>query len=67
MDNVTGKPMKDKQGKAKRKQPKELGAGYQPSKAELEADVSIDATPEELAQAVAGHHPDRPHTCTPKR
>ena len=25
---------------------------YQPSKAELEADVSIDATPDELAEAV---------------
>ena len=26
---------------------------YQPSKAELEADVSVDATPEEIAKAMA--------------
>lgn len=33
---------------------------YQPTKAELEADVSIrDATPEELALAVVGRHPRR--------
>ena len=29
-------------------------AKHQPSKAELEEDVSIDATPEELARAVMG-------------
>ena len=27
-------------------------SGYQPTKAEMEEDVSIDATPEELARAV---------------
>ena len=33
---------------------------YQPTKAELEEDVSIrDATPEELALAVVGRHPRR--------
>ena len=33
---------------------------YQPTKAELEEDVSIrDATPEELALAVVGCHPRR--------
>ena len=33
---------------------------YQPTKAELEVDVSIrDATPEELALAVVGRHPRR--------
>lgn len=40
--------------------PSEVKAGYQPSKAELEADVSIKATPKELAQAVFGRHPRRP-------
>ena len=35
---------------------------YQPTKAEMEADVSIDATPEELALAVVGKHPRRPVT-----
>ena len=33
---------------------------YQPTKAELQEDVSIrDATPEELALAVVGRHPYR--------
>ncbi len=33
---------------------------YQPTKAELEEDVSIpDCTPEELALAVVGRHPRR--------
>lgn len=33
---------------------------YQPTKAEMEADVSIrDATPEDLALAVVGKHPRR--------
>lgn len=33
---------------------------YQPTRDELEADVSVDATPEELAAAVVGRHPRRP-------
>ena len=32
---------------------------YQPTQAELEADVSIEATPEELAAAVVGRDPRR--------
>ena len=40
---------------AKHPEPQEVElvhSSYQPSKAELEEDVRIDATPEELAQAV---------------
>lgn len=34
---------------------------YQPTRAELEEDVSIpDATPQDLAQAMFGRHPHRP-------
>ena len=36
-----------------------LSSGYQPSKAEMNEVVRIDATPEELAQAVMGRHPRR--------
>ena len=32
---------------------------YQPTQAELEADVTIEATPEELAAAVVARHPHR--------
>ena len=32
-------------------------SGYQPTRIELELDVNINATPEELAQAVVGNHP----------
>ena len=37
-----------------------LPSGYQPSKAEMDEDMRIDATPDELAQAVIGRHPRRP-------
>ena len=36
-----------------------LSSDYQPSKAEMNEVVRIDATPEELAQAVMGRHPRR--------
>ena len=32
---------------------------YEPTKAELEEDIRIDATPEELAAAMFGRHPRR--------
>lgn len=32
---------------------------YQPTPAELEEDVRVDASPEELAQALFGRHPRR--------
>lgn len=32
---------------------------YEPTRAELEEDVRIDATPEELAAAMFGRHPRR--------
>ena len=32
---------------------------YEPTKAELEEDIRIDATPEELAAAIFGRHPRR--------
>ena len=34
-------------------------SSYQPTKAELEEDMRVDATPEELAQALFGRHPKR--------
>lgn len=34
---------------------------YEPTKAELEEDMRIDATPEELAAAMFGRHPRRVH------
>ena len=34
-------------------------SSYQPTKAELEEDMRVDATPEELAQALFGKHPRR--------
>lgn len=40
--------------KQDREQPREINAGYQPSKAELEEDMSTKAMPGELAQAVVG-------------
>ncbi len=43
-----------------KKQQQEVKSGYQPSKAELDADISIKTTPEELALAVVGRHPRRP-------
>ena len=33
---------------------------YQPTKAELEEDMRIDATPDELFDAMFGRHPRRP-------
>ena len=36
-----------------------LSSGYQPLKAEVDEDMRIDTTPEELAQAVMGRHPRR--------
>ena len=36
-----------------------LPSGYQPSKAEMDEDMRIDATPNELAQTVMGRHPRR--------
>ena len=32
---------------------------YEPTKAELEEDMRIDATPEDLAAAIFGRHPRR--------
>ena len=34
-------------------------SGYQPSKAELEADVSIPTTPDELLKAVINYNPKK--------
>lgn len=40
---------------------------YQPTKAELEADVSIPTTPDELLRAVMGHAPRRRPPAAPPR
>lgn len=41
------------------KVPKE-DPSYQPTKAEIESDVSIPATPDDLLRAVMGRHPRGP-------
>ena len=41
-------------------------AAYQPSKAELEEDVSVDATPEALARAITRGGADRREDEAPK-
>ena len=43
---------RNKQPKIMHRTVKVMDSSYQPSKAELEADVSIDASPEEVARAL---------------
>lgn len=43
---------RNKQPKTMHRTVKVMDSSYQPSKAELEADVSIDATPEEVGRAL---------------
>ena len=43
---------RNKQPKTIHRTVKVMDSSYQPSKAELEADVSIDATPEEVGRAL---------------
>ena len=55
------KPLARRSGRPriKRDTPIDPTSDYQPTKAELEADVSIKATPDELLLAVFGRHPHR--------
>ena len=54
------KPYKRKRGHREPPRPNGQPSTYQPSKAELEADMSIDATPLEVAEAlVSGGAPRR--------
>lgn len=43
---------RNKQPKTMHRTVKVMDSSYQPSKAELEADVSLDATPEEVGRAL---------------
>ena len=45
--------------KNRRSVERKIDERYQPTRDELETDVSIEATPEELAAAVVGRHPRR--------
>ena len=53
-ERPTEKEMKSPPGATERDVPtvEVVDSSYQPSKAELEADVSIDATPDEVARAI---------------
>ena len=52
--------MAKKKSRPQRARPKPVEPGYQPSKAELETDVSLPVTPERLMRAVvAGGAPRR--------
>ena len=60
----------DKQPKTTTRTVKVIDSSYQPSKAELEADVSIDASPEEVGRALmqtVDVQRASPATKTPKR
>ena len=60
------KPKTTNQEQVKRPVVKLMHPSYQPSKAELEADMSIDASPEEVAKAVL-RRVDIEYVMPPKR
>ena len=50
--------------KSRRNARQKIDERYQPTQAELDVDISIEATPEELAASVVGWHPRQSgHNC----